>query len=252
MTEAALFAFFCVFCRTSALMMSSPIFGAQSTPLMVRIMATLGLSGAVASVVQPKIGPLPSSMGDLVTQVVGEIFMGVVIGYFITLALQAAAIGGALMDIQTGLSSGQTVNPVSGVSSTLLSQFKFMLSVVVFLSINGHHMMLEAMVGSYGVVPNLAGIREGLMGLISAVFYIGLKIALPSVGVGIIVDSTLGLLNRAVPQMQAFQIGMPVKILLGLITIAIGLPAITVGTEAATAAGFEALRPIIGTPLARP
>lgn len=251
MTEVALYAFFCVFVRTSALMLSSPIFGAQSTPLMVRVMTTLGLSGAIASVVQPRIGPLPSSMGELVTHISGEILVGLLIGYFITMALQAGAIGGALMDIQTGLSSGQTLNPISGVSSTLLSQFKFMLGVVVFLSLNGHHLLLEAMVNSYGVVPNIESIRQGLMGLISAIFNIGLKIALPTVGVGIIVDSTLGLLNRAVPQMQAFQIGMPVKILLGLITIAVGLPAISVGTQAATQAGFEALAPVLGNPLAR-
>ena len=246
MTEAAMFAFFCVFVRSSALMLASPVFGAQTTPVNVRVMTTLALAGALTAVVQPAIGPMPPDMGTLVVRVGGEIFVGVLIGSFVTLALQAAHIGGALMDMQTGLSSGQAINPINGVSSTLLAQFKFLLSVVVFLSVDGHHLLLEAMVRSYGVTPNFEAIQTTLPILLSTTFALGLQIALPVLGVGMLVDAALGLINRAVPQMQALQVGMPAKVALGLTTVAISLPSIAGATKMATAAAFQALGPMLG------
>jgi flagellar biosynthetic protein FliR len=249
MTEAALFAFFCVFVRSSALMMSSPVFGAQTTPVNVRVLTTLALSGAVTAVVQPKVGPVPPDLGALIVRLGGEILVGLLIGNFITLALQAAQIGGAIMDVQTGLSSGQTLNPINGVSSTILAQFKFMLSVVVFLSMDGHHLLIQAMIQSYGVTPNIDAIQTSLTGLLSAMFGIALQIALPTLGVGMLVDGALGLINRAVPQMQAIQLGMPAKIALGLTAVSLGLPAVAAGTRAATEAAFVALSPVLGAPL---
>ena len=246
MTEAAMFAFFCVFVRSSALMLSSPVFGAQTTPVTVRVMTTLALSGAITAVVQPRVGPIPADLGALIVRLGGEILIGLLIGNFVTLALQTASIGGALMDVQTGLSSGQVMNPINGVSSTILSQFKFMLSVVVFLSMDGHHLLIQAMIATYDVAPNFSAIQSGLTSLLGAMFALALQIALPTLGVGMLVDAALGLINRAVPQMQALQVGMPAKIAIGLTSVAIGLPAVAAGTHAATNAAFKALSPILG------
>ena len=248
MTEAALFAFLCVFVRSSALMLSSPVFGAQTTPVNVRVMTTLALSGAITAVVQPKVGPLPADLGEMILRIGGEALIGLLIGNFISIALQAAQIGGSLMDVQTGLSSGQTINPINGVSSTILAQFKFMLSVVVFMSMDGHHLLLQAMISSYGVAPNIEAIQTSLPGLLSATFAIALQIALPTLGVGMLIDGALGLVNRAVPQMQALQIGMPAKIAIGLTAVSLGLPAVVSGTHAATQAAFTALGPVLGLP----
>ncbi|MGV3613906.1 MAG: flagellar biosynthetic protein FliR [Fimbriimonas sp.] len=246
MTEAALFAFFCVFIRCSALMLSSPVFGAQTTPVNVRVMTTLALSGAITAVVQPKAGPVPADLGELLVRLGGEVLIGLLIGSFMTMALQTASIGGALMDVQTGLSSGQVMNPINGVSSTIISQFKFMLSVVVFLSMDGHHLLIQAMIGTYDVAPNINAIQTGLTGMLTAMFGLALQIALPTLGVGMLVDAALGLINRAVPSMQALQVGMPAKIAIGLTAVSIGLPAVAGATHAATHAAFKALGPVLG------
>lgn len=248
MTETLIFAFFCVFVRCSAMMLSSPVFGAQTTPVMVRVMTTLALSGAVTAVVQPQIGPVPADLGSLLVRVASEVVAGLLIGNFMTLALQAVQIGGSFTDMQTGLSSGQVMNPINGVQSTILAQFKFMLSVVVFLSMDGHHMLLQAMVASYGATPNAQAIQAGLVPLLSTMFMVALQIALPALGVGLLVDSSLGLVNRAVPQFQAVQIGLPAKLAVGLITVAIGLPAVTSGTKTMTDAALTSLAPVLSRP----
>jgi flagellar biosynthetic protein FliR len=247
-TEATLFAFLCVFVRGSALLLSSPVFGAQSTPVTVRVMTVMALSGALTAVVQPKVGPMPTDLLDLGMRIGNEVLIGLLIGNFISFALQAAHIGGAFMDVQTGLSAGSTVNPINGVSSTVLAQFKFMLSVVIFMSMDGHHILIRALVDSYGATPDLGQLETGVVKLVGAIFTIALQIALPTMGVGMLVDGALGLVNRAVPQMQALQIGMPAKIAVGLTAVGIALPAITTATQAATNAAFDALSPILGIP----
>lgn len=249
MTEATMFAFLCVFVRFSALMLSSPVFGAQTTPVNVRVLITLAISGSLTAVVQPKVGPVPADMGEFFIRIATDATVGLLIGNFMSLALQTAQIGGAFMDVQTGLSAGSTMNPINGVSSTVLAQFKFMLSVVVFMAMDGHHIMIRALVDSFGVTPNLGALQTSFVQLVAAMFTIALQIALPTIGVGMLVDGALGMVNRAVPQMQAMQVGLPAKIALGLISVSIGLPAIAGATQHVTTAAFESLAPVIGVPI---
>lgn len=209
-------------------------------------MTTAAISGALTMVVQPRIGPVPENMGDFMNRMGTEALVGLLIGNFISFALQAAHIGGALMDMQTGLSSGQTINPINGVSSTVLAQFKFLLSVVVFMAMDGHHLLLRAMIDSFDATLNLGALESSFVKLMGTMFTIALQIALPTTGVGMLVDGALGLINRAVPQMQAMQVGMPAKIILGLITVSLGLPAVAGATQLATSAAFETMAPVIG------
>lgn len=251
MTEAALYAFLLVFLRCSAMLVSSPVFGAQSTPLPVRIWTTVALAGALTMIVQPGIGRMPADAWLFVMAVLQEIAIGVLIGSFLTLALQAAQVAGAFMDLQVGLGMSQTLNPLNGVSVTVLAQFKFMLAVVVFLSLNGHHLAIEAVLRSYQDAPalglhSLTALKDGLLTLVTSIFLLALQISAPVLGVTLVVDAGLGIVNRAVPQMQAIQVGMPAKVGIGLLGVAIGLPALTAGVNAAVNSALTALRPALG------
>ena len=245
-----LIAFFLVFVRCSALLLSSPIFGAQTTPVHVRIMTTLAISASLTVVIKPTIQAMPTDLYSLTILVAQEAAAGILIGTFMSLALQVAQIAGGLMDLQTGLGSSHAMNPINGVDSTLLSQFKFMLGVVVFLSLDGHHLVLLAMVKSYSTMPLLSlesipAIRDGLLGLLTGVCLLAVQIAGPVIGVSMVVDTTLGLISRAVPTFQAMQVGLPAKIALGLVAVGIGLPALTGGINSATNLALKALGPIL-------
>ncbi len=250
MSGPLLLAFFLVFIRCSALLLTSPVFGAQSTPVHVRIMTTLAISAAITMVVKPDMGHVPTDLYSLTMAIAQEVAAGILIGTFMSLALQVAQIAGGIMDLQTGLGSSHALNPINGVDSTLLSQFKFMLGVVVFLSIDGHHLVLQAMVRSYSTMPVLSVesipvIREGLLTLFTSVFLLAIQIAAPVLGVSLVVDTTLGLISRAVPTFQAMHVGLPAKIALGLIAVGVGLPALTGGITAATHLALKALAPIL-------
>ena len=229
--EPMLFAFLLVFVRCSAMLVSSPVFGAQTTPLPVRILMTLSISGAMTVALQPAGVPVPGDLYLLAAAVTHEVVAGLIIGIFLQLALQAAMMAGAIIDLQAGLGMSQTLNPVSGISSTVLSQYKFMLAVVIFLVMNGPPLMLQAFADSYGALPSfdaihLPRLHAELVSAVGRMSLVALQIAAPVMAVGIVVDAALGVVNKAVPQMQVFMVGLPAKILMGLLAMSLALPAL--------------------------
>jgi flagellar biosynthetic protein FliR len=223
LTEVGLFAFLMVFLRCSAMFLSSPVFGAQNSPLLVRIFTGVAVSAALTTLIQPKIGPLPDSMWALVFAATRELLAGLLIGSLVSLSMQSLTIAGNIMDLQTGLGSSHVLNPLNGVQSTLLSHLKSMLAIVVFLCIDAHHLLIQAFAASYGVFPTFGNIEPNLVRVLGQMFMLSIQIAAPVLAVSLIVDASLALLSKAVPQMMAMQVGMPAKIGVGLATVSLGL-----------------------------
>lgn len=231
---ATLFAFLLVFCRLSAMLLSGPVLAGSSTPVQVRVFTCMAIAGALVLVVQPSIGPVPQSLPEFGLAVAGEVLVGILIGSLMSLVLQACQMAGALLDTTIGLGSSQVLNPMSGVSVTIIAQFKFLLASVVFLCANGHHIMLSAMIDSYHSAPSLSGanleaIRAGTLGLLGSLSLVAIQIAAPVLAVTIVVDSALAFMAKAVPQMQIFMVGAPAKIAAGMLALWIGLPPLVSG-----------------------
>ena len=246
MDATLLYSFLCVFVRCSAMFISSPVFSAQNTPIMVRIFTTLAIAGALTAALGTNIGPPPANMYLFVMAIAHEVLAGLLIGTFMSFVLQAAQMAGTLVDTQMGLSMSQVLNPINGVSSTVISQFKFMLAVVIFLSVNGHHLMLKAFADSYGSMPgmtleHLPQMKNNLVGLMGTLSVLSLQMAAPVLGVSLVVDAALGIVNKAVPQMQVVVIGLPAKIVIGLIALSVGLPALVSGVNSGVGVALEGL-----------
>ncbi len=227
-----LFSFAMVFIRCSAMLLSSPILGSQNTPVQIRIFTTLAIAAALTLAVQPNIGTPPSDLYGLASFALQEAVAGLLIGTFVSLALQAAQIAGSIMDTQLGLSLSQVLNPVNGVPVTILAQFKYMLALVVLFVVNGHHTMIQAFAHSYTSVPTLSmttlsAVSSGLGSMLANVSLLALQIATPVLGVSLVIDAALGLIGKAVPQMQVFVVGIPAKTAVGLMAVGLTLPALT-------------------------
>jgi flagellar biosynthetic protein FliR len=242
--ELAFFAFLMVFLRCSAMFLSAPFFSAQNVPVTVRVLTTVSVSAALTMAIQPNVGPLPSSMWDLIGSALRELVAGLLIGSLVSLAMEAMTIAGNIMDLQTGLGSGRVQNPLNGVQSTLISHLKAMLSITIFLCLDAHHQLILAFVGSYRAFPSFGQIEPNLVHLLSETMMLALQIAAPVMGVSLVVDASLGLLARAVPQMMAMQVGMPAKIGVGLSTVALGLPVTVIGVNTAVGAALNAIHKI--------
>lgn len=227
-----LFTLLAIFVRTSAMLLSAPMFSSPTIPSRVRILFGAILAFALTPVVKQYLPAIPTDLYGIVLLIANEALAGLIIGVFINLVLIGAQMGGSIIDMQVGLSMSHVMNPSNGQSSTLLAQFKYSLALIVFLCANGHHILINALVTSFKVMPTsnmgvLEAIQQQQVYLVVQISFIALQIAAPIMAVTILVDAALGLMNRAVPQMQTFIVGMPAKIVMGLVAISVGLPAIT-------------------------
>jgi flagellar biosynthetic protein FliR len=249
--DSALFwSFLLVFVRCSAMLLTSPAFAAQGTPAAVRVMTTLALAGALSAVVGPELQGAPVDFYAAAGAVLGEAVAGVVLGGFVSLAFSAFQMAGSILDLQIGMGASHVLNPVSGVPSTLLAQFKHLLAIVVLLCLNGHHLMLRALVDSYGAMPSaglsVQAMQASFVELLGQACVMGIQIAAPVAAVGIVVDAALGIVNRAVPQMPVFLVGLPAKVGMGLAGLSVALPLIATGVSGALDSAFDELARAFG------
>lgn len=134
------------------------------------------------------------------------------------------------MDVQIGTGSAQIFNPLFGGSASPISQLHGMLATVLILILNGHRMMISAFVKSYSMPgPNLDSVQSEFLGFLAHMGMITLQIAAPIAAVTIVIDASAGIINKAVPQTQPFLISLPAKLGVGMVVLALGLPAL-VGT----------------------
>ena len=248
---ALLYAFLLVFVRASAMLLVSPIFGAQSTPLFIRILTTLSISAALTLALKPNIAPPPPEMYPFVISIAHEVAVGLLIGTFCSFVLQAAQMAGAFLDLQMGLGISQTLNPMTGVAVTVVSQFKFFLCLVIFLSMNAHHTMFNAFAQSFHAAPSLTNlslpaIKTDLLTLIGQMSLLSLQIAAPVACVGFLTDAALGIVNKAVPQMPAVMVGLPAKLMVSMIALAMALPVLTSSISQGLEFSTSALGHILG------
>jgi flagellar biosynthetic protein FliR len=162
----------------------------------------------------------------------------------ISFVFYAVQMAGSLVDIQIGLGSSQVINPSTGVPITIASQLKFMLAMAVFLAMNGHHAMFVAFAKSYEAFPTfsmdtMSALQENLTRLLTDMSLLALQIAAPVAAVGLIVDAGLGIINKAVPQMPVFLVGIPAKVLIGVLALSISLPTIVGAVDAGVHHGLN-------------
>ena len=227
-------------------MLSSPVFGSPTTPVHIRVMTTLAISGALTFSLHPTAPELPRSLGDMALAVGNEAACGLLLGAFVSMVMMAVTMAGSFLDLQVGLGMSQVMNPVTGVPSTVMAQFKSLLALVVFLGVQGHHFVLQAFVRSYETMPTLSmaaldPIRSSFVGMIGEMSLLALQIAAPVAAVGLIVDTAMGIVNRAVPQMPVFLVGLPVKIVASMVALSVALPALVFGVQNGVESASNAL-----------
>lgn len=245
-----IWAFLCVFVRCSAMLLSSPLFGGL-VPVPVRVMISGVLALALTPVVASHFPQVPEALDVLVLALMREAGIGLVIGFFMQLMMLSIQMAGAFLDLQVGLGAAQIFNPAMSSPTTILGQWKFLLGLVVLLLLNGHHLMIGAFVHSFEVtqsiglysltswieqVPRFAG-QSGLLSL---------QIAAPVAAVSFVIDAALGVINKSVPQMQAFMVGVPAKIGLGMIALSLGLPVFAVAVESGVEHTLAAIARLLG------
>ncbi len=222
----ALFVF--PFVRIMAMIASAPILGNKQTPARIKIGLSVLLTIVIAPTlaVQPNIDPA-SSIGLLV--IIQQVLAGLAIGFTMRLIFTAIEMAGDIIGIQMGLGFAIFYDPQNTSYTPVIAQFLGVLAMLVFLSMNGHLIMLEALVDSFRAfpinsVPPAAIALHTLASWGGSIFSNALQLSMPVIGALLISNFALGILTRSAPQLNIFAVGFPVTLTIGFATVMLLLP----------------------------
>lgn len=219
--------FLLLFMRMMGMFATAPIWSNRLVPVQMRV----ALAAGTAVVVSPLFSapPMPDTLVGLIPLVLKELLVGMVIGFVAALAFAALQFAGQLMDINLGLSMINVLDPMTNTQMPVLGNFLYILALLVFFAINGHHALLRAVMDSYALVPVgtavlSAELSRTLVEIAGGLFVVGFKIAAPVLAAVFLATVALGVLNRAVPQMNVFVVGMPVQFAVGIFILMLVMP----------------------------
>ena len=218
-----------VMVRVSATFIAAPVFGAVSVPLQVRV----ALSGAIGILVlgaHPITAPSEIFALGTFLSIAAEALVGLAIGFVLQIAFAAPLIAGEVIGSSMGIGFASAIDPQNGRSSTALGQFMMTLLTLLFLSVNGHLMLVEIVVRSYDVLPpGAAWIAAERLRDIAVfggyAFLAGFLLALPVGFLLLCLNLVVGMLSRSAPALNLFAIGLPMSLAVGVIALAIAFPA---------------------------
>ena len=155
--------------------------------------------------------------------------MGLILGFVVLLLFIGIQFAGQLAGLQMGFGIVNVIDPQSSEQVSIIGQFLNILAILLVLTLNGHHLILQGLVHSFEVVP-LGGIEfkevvmQKLVVLSNEVFIIAIKISIPVLLSLFLISVAMGILARTVPQMNVFIVGFPLKIGVGMAMLALSLP----------------------------
>ena len=220
------------FFRIGALLSAAPVFNSVYVSTRVRLLLALVLTIVIVPTIHsppPAVEPLS---GDGLIIVAQQILIGASMGFMLQLLFNAFIIAGQVIAMQMGLGFASMVDPQNGTTVPVISQFYVIFVTLIFLSLNGHLVLIKVIAESFNTMPILAqGLTTAslhdLIAQGSWMYAAGVIIALPAIGSLLLVNLAFGILSRAAPQISPFSIGFPMSIILGFVIIIVTLPSVS-------------------------
>jgi flagellar biosynthetic protein FliR len=236
--------------RPGVLVVATPVFGGAFVPAPVRI----GLTLLLAVLLMPAVPvSAPSSPVAVAVVVAGEAAIGLALSMSLRVLVAGAELAGHLAGFQIGISYAALVDPMTGARNQVVSLLYGSLATLTFLGVNGHHTMLRVLVNSYEalpvgmwhVAPSTVPAAARLLGI---VFTLGVQLAMPLIIVLLMVEIVLGLVSRVAPALNLMVIGFPIRLGIGLLTLAVVIQAAPGAVVRYAPAAFEAATRLAWSP----
>jgi flagellar biosynthetic protein FliR len=221
--------FMLIFVRITGIFLMAPVFGSKNVNTYIKAGLALVITYILFPLAFNSNIVIPEHFVPYLFIVLGELIVGLIIGFVSSLVFSAIQMSGQLLDMQIGFGVINIIDPQSGGQIPLIGNFKYILALLIFLATNGHHVLLSALFTSFKLIPVTGvivhtNLTEFIVRMVSGTFVIALKISMPILITIIITDIALGILARTMPQMNIFVVGVPVKILIGLFVLSLALP----------------------------
>lgn len=212
--------FVLVFFRVAGLMLSAPLFGSAKIPRRLKVLLAIVLAfGLAPSIAAPP--KLPETTWALATGIGGELIFGLAMGMALSFTFIAANWAGEIIGQQMGINLGEIFDPQYGKQGSLIGDMYFMLVLVIFLVLNGHHAMLKGIHASFESLPLLSvGMSRGLFDLVlellTAATVLAMQLAAPMLLTMLVVDLGLGFIGKTMPQINVMSAGISMKTAIGV------------------------------------
>ena len=222
--------------RTGSFLMTVPVFGHMTIPRVLRIYLIVLLSFIIfPSTLAVQLVP-PATLAHLVLAVLNEIFIGLLMGFAVIIVFSAVQYAGELVGMQMGLAIANVWDPMGAGEISLIGEFYYLLSLLLFLTIDGHHYVITALIRCFTLVPVSGGTFHASLGdylvtLTGMIFVVAIKLSAPVIITLFIMNVILGIVARTVPQMNVFIVGFPLAIGVGFALIACTLPVFKIIVE---------------------
>ena len=224
-----LVAVFLLSLRLTATFLLTPVLAAASVPVVVRVLLVLGLAAALSLGLPPASIAAASALtstGPLLAAAGAELALGATLALGILLAFGAFSVAGNLLDVQIGFGLAQVIDPASNARAPILTSAFGQLAAVVFFALDGHHALLRGIAYSLERFPlgtpwRLEAAFGPTVTQAAGLFSLGFALAAPVVFCILLLDVALGVVSRNLPQMNMLAVGIPAKVVIGLVALSL-------------------------------
>lgn len=212
--------------RIAALFLMTPLLYAMPVPASIRVLFGIGLATALALPFAGVAGAEPLSLGALLQAFLQELAIGATLGLGILMAFAGFTVAGRLIDVQVGFGIAQVFDPLTRTQVPVLTSVFTLFGVLLFFLVNGHHALLRGVAYSLERFPlgqpwSLDAAAGPVLKQAAGLFTLGFALAAPIVLSLLLVEFALGVVARNLPQVNMFVLGIPVKIIAGLLALSI-------------------------------
>ena len=220
MDWADLTLFMMITARMTGFVLFNPFFGRRGIPGIVKSGFILLLAVTVYTMAPPP-SPAPDMLLELALMFLAELGLGYVLGLVVNLFFYIPLLAGSTIDTQMGLSMGATYDPGTQTSASTTGTLLHVMMSLLFFAANGHHTLLRIIMTSGQIVPfGAVAFGETLYSALLRLFIdctvLGVKLCMPVLGAELLGQMGMGILMKAIPQINIFAINIELKVLIGL------------------------------------
>lgn len=215
-----------VFFRITAFFLGANVIFPKGTPKIFKVTFSIVLAFLIGLSVDLDLSIATSY--EFIKYAVSETINGLILGYMVSLCFYSLKIAGKLIDNQIGLSMASTYDPNTQSQSTIMENLIYFIGITMFFSLNAHHILIRSIQQSFELIPIGYSIISYNISYILKVFIeyfiIGIKVASPIVLILVITDLLTGIISRSISGLNVMIIGMPLKMLVGILFFISVLP----------------------------
>ena len=214
--EANIVGFMLLFFRFAAMFLAVPIFSHANIPMTIK--AAMAFFFTIVFYASMPDLTIAISVPSILIAILSEFMFGLVVGVILLLAYNVITFAGGQISFMMGFSMASAIDPQSGISMPIISQFLSLMGLMVLLALDLHHWILLYVDASLKSIP-LGGfiMTEDLFNYViyatSRMFLVGFMIAFPIIALSLLADIIFGMLMKTMPQFNLLVIGFPIKIM---------------------------------------